>query len=345
MRLRLFPHALASLLSYLLGHALQDQACRHPRLFAHQHPQFHRCALLLRQNPPQVEGMSRPGIQSGAHRQAQEVIALVSSAALGQLLQAPEPEEAQIGQIQASRGHLFLIERALAIGMPARGEQRPTQVSREHIPAHKELEHSLTAAGAAATAAPALGQFCRQADRTAIFHDDGREALEQGDRGRFRFQAHLREPLQQSLQKGGRFGRKALAPATRGDVHLTPLGDLRHTAQGHLWFLQPAEDECLGKVGSVDGAFPLYEARFLGQVVGFLFQDLSQGLGQLCYTDHSSSITNSGTLIFLHDGTWSFCCHPFLNLMPMGATQASPRHTAPHPPLRDGQALSKKTYP
>src|SRR5260370_34608048 len=26
----------------------------------------------------------------------------------------------------------------------------------------------------------------------------------------------------------------------------------------------------------------------------------------------------------------------------IGATQASPRHTAPHPPLRDGRALSKK---
>src|SRR5260221_13579178 len=28
-----------------------------------------------------------------------------------------------------------------------------------------------------------------------------------------------------------------------------------------------------------------------------------------------------------------------------GATQASPRHTAPHPPLRDGRALSKNPYP
>jgi hypothetical protein len=104
------------------------------------------------------------------------------------------------------------------------------QLSCEHVPAYKQLEHGLTAACAAApppTATPQLLHLIGEADRTAIFYDDGPEALEQRDRGRLRFQAYLREPLQHSLHKGGGFGGKTLVPATRGDLHFAPLRNLR----------------------------------------------------------------------------------------------------------------------
>jgi len=102
------------------------------------------------------------------------------------------------------------------------------QLSAEHVPAHKELEHGLPAVCTASTPTPELHHLLGKADATALFHDDRREPLEQRDWGRLRFQAHLREPLQQSLQKGDGFGRKALVPATGGDLHVAPPGHLRH---------------------------------------------------------------------------------------------------------------------
>jgi hypothetical protein len=112
--------------------------------------------------------------------------------------------------------------------MPPCRKPRPVQLSAEDIPAHKELEHGLTAVCAASTPTPQLHQLLGEADATAIFHNDRLKPLEQRDRGCLRLQAHLREPLQQSLQKGDGFGRKALMPATGGDLHVAPPGHLRH---------------------------------------------------------------------------------------------------------------------
>src|SRR2546423_9085461 len=95
----------------------------------------------------------------------------------------------------------------------------------------------------------------------------------------------------ESLQKIRHLWGKALAQATGRDFHFTPPSHLRQAIQGDLWLPKPAEDERLGKVCSASDAFLLDEPAFLRQRVGFLFQNVSHGLCQLCYTVHGSSIT------------------------------------------------------
>lgn len=121
----------------------------------------------------------------------------------------------------------MLIERTLAIGMPPCSKQWPLELSCEHVQAHKLLEGSLTIASAATTPTPLVLQLIGLADRIARFHNDRLKTLEQRDLGCLRFQAHLGESLQNSLHKGDGFGRKAMVPITRADLHFAPLDNLR----------------------------------------------------------------------------------------------------------------------
>ena len=225
--MRLGTQALTSLLGHLLGHPLQDQPCGHSRLLADQHAQFHGGPLLLRHDSPQHEAMSAAREECGSHRQSHQIRTPLALDALMPLPHTPLFKEALIAQVQPSGWHFLLLERTLGISLSPIGEQRPLQVPREHIPTHEQLEPGPTRARTASPSAPHLRQVIGQADPTAIFHDHGREALEQRHGGRLCLQAHLGQPLQEPTQKLRRRLRKALMQATRRDLDLTPPGHLR----------------------------------------------------------------------------------------------------------------------
>ncbi len=166
--------------------------------------------------------MPSSGVEPGPHRQPHEVIAPLALLALLPLPQTPLLKEGLIPQVQASGWHFLLLERTLGIGLSPIGEQRPMQLSREHRRAHEQLEGGLTVS----SSSPQLRQLIGQADLTAIFHDHGREALEQRGGSCFGLQAHLGQSLQEPLQKIRCGLRKALAQTTGRDLHFTPPGYL-----------------------------------------------------------------------------------------------------------------------
>ncbi len=170
--------------------------------------------------------MPSAGVKPRPHRHSHEVIAPLARLALMPLAQPPLLKEALITQVQPSGRHFLFLERTLGIGLSPIGEQRPLQFSRQHIPAHTQLERGPTGALPASTALPHLRQCIGQVDATAIFHNHSTETLEQRHRGRLCCQTYLGESLQESLQKLRCCLRKTLVQTTGRDLNLSSPGHL-----------------------------------------------------------------------------------------------------------------------
>src|SRR5438067_38899 len=91
----------------------------------------------------------------------------------------------------------------------------------------------------------------------------------------------LRHVLQDAFQKAGGLRGEALTDAWFRNRHRSSLQDLRQASHRHFWFLQPAKDERLSKIGSADLPHALDELRLFGQGFDSLVQDLLEGLGDL----------------------------------------------------------------
>src|SRR5438105_9631234 len=91
----------------------------------------------------------------------------------------------------------------------------------------------------------------------------------------------LRHLLQDAFQKAGGLGSEALTDTWLRNRHCSSLQGLRQATHCDLWFLQPAKDERLSKIGSADLPHALDELRLFGQGFDSLVQDLLEGLSYL----------------------------------------------------------------
>jgi hypothetical protein len=158
----------------------------------------------------------------------------------------------------------------------------PANCPRAQVPAHLQLDRRACAL-AIAKPLPHGRQRARQRNHGAVLDKDARKPFQQGRRLRGAGGDHARhQPLQQGVEKVRGFWGKALLDGLRCEGRACNGSGLCPISVGGAGIAGSAEDHHWGEGTACAFALALDEACFSCEGVGFVFEDLSEGVLDLC---------------------------------------------------------------
>ena len=164
------------------------------------------------------------------------------------------------------------------------------QAPAQQFPTHMPFEGGGRMALIASTAAPQLGQFLGQGDRTAVFDHHRRKAPQHlGRPHHLGLHDHREQFFQDRMQEAGTRLAEALVHGGVAHLHRADGGRGTEVLQTGIRVLHPAKDQRLQQIGSRKLAHPLDGSRFFGQHIGSMGEYVGHGAFHLCYTRHKKA--------------------------------------------------------